>query len=114
MPRNDTDSSRLFRRQTVRILVDYLGKNGVCCEYATTLGAGDLLIETEKTFTADTQLKLHFRLGGEGETHEIEGRVVWVRKTDVGGRLHAPGMGIQFTNSVGASALARELEDFEG
>lgn len=114
MPRNDTDSSRLFRRQKVRILVDYLGNNGVCCEYATTLGAGGLFIETEDPLTADTQLKLHFRLGGEGETHEIEGRVVWVRKTDAGGRPHAPGMGIQFSDSVGTSALALELEDFEG
>ena len=112
MPRNAIDSSRRFRRRTVRILVDYMGPDGVRCDYATTLGAGGLFIETEEPLRADALVKLRFRLSDEADLHEIQGRVVWGRRLEEGGRPHAPGMGIQFTDSVGCSALARELEDF--
>ena len=113
MPRNATDSSRRFRRSTVRILVDYVAHDGVRCDYATTLGAGGLFIETEAPCPPDTQLKLRFRLADDLDIHEIEGRVVWLRRLEEGGKPHAPGMGIQFTDSVGCSALARELEDMQ-
>ena len=43
--------------------------------------------------------------------HEIEGRVVWCRRLEEGGKPHAPGMGVQFTDSLGCAKLARELED---
>lgn len=111
MARNAIDSSRRFRRRTVRLLVDYLAPDGVRCEYATTLGAGGLFIETEEPVRVDSLVKLRFRLSEQHDLHEIEGRVVWVRRMNEGGRPHAPGMGIQFTDSVGCAALARELED---
>ena len=113
MARNPHESSRRFRRRTVRILVDYLAADGVRCEYATTLGAGGLFIETESASPPDSQLKLRFRLAEDLSLHEIEGRVVWVRPADVDGRAQSPGMGLQFTDSVGCSALARELEDLD-
>jgi uncharacterized protein (TIGR02266 family) len=113
MVRNAHDSSRRFRRRTVRILVDYHAADGVRCEYATTLGAGGLFIETESPTPPDTQLKLRFRLADALTLHEIEGRVVWVRPGLAEGGKQAPGMGIQFTDSVGCSALARELEELE-
>jgi len=113
MPRNETDSSRRFRRRTVRILVDYNTEDGVRCDYATTLGAGGLFIESEDCCGPDSQLKLRFRLSPDAELHEIEGRVVWIRHLNEGGLPHSPGMGVQFTDSVSAAKLARELEDFD-
>ncbi len=113
MARDKTGSSRRFRRRTVRILVDYIGPQDVCCDYATTLGAGGLFIETESPCPVDTQLKVRFRLSEETELHEIEGRVVWCRQPHEGGRPHAPGFAFQFTDSIGSSKLARELEDLQ-
>jgi uncharacterized protein (TIGR02266 family) len=103
---------RKFRRRTVRILVDYSSEAGVHCEYATTLGAGGLFIESEQPLPRGTALKVRFRLpGGEG-VHEIEGRVAWAhqpRPGEGGGR--SPGMGIEFTDAVSSARLARQLED---
>jgi uncharacterized protein (TIGR02266 family) len=113
MARNPHDSSRRFRRRTVRILVDYQAFDGIRCEYATTLGAGGLFVETEAPSPPDTALKLRFRLSDDLALHEIEGRVVWVRTVEPGAHVRSPGMGVQFTDSVGCSALARELEDLE-
>ena len=112
MARNAHESSRRFRRRTVRILVDYQAYDGIRCEYATTLGAGGLFIETEAPSPPDSRLKLRFRLADDLALHEIEGRVVWVRPAADEGPAHSPGMGVQFTDSVGCSALARDLEDF--
>ena len=113
MSRNAHDSSRRFRRRTVRILVDYPASDGIRCEYATTLGAGGLFIETESPSPPDTHLKLRFRLSGEHEAHEIEGRVVWVRHIEPEGAPQSPGMGVQFVDSAACSVLARELEDLD-
>lgn len=113
MAQKHSDPSRRFRRRTVRILVDYLGTHGVRRDYATTLGAGGLFIETEEPLPTDSRVKLRFRLSDEHATHEIDGCIVWIRKVNEGGRAHAPGMGVRFTKGVGMSALARDLEDFE-
>lgn len=110
MARRSSEDTRRFRRRTVRTLVDYASDLGVGCDYATTLGAGGLFIETESPLPAGTRLKLRFRLAGSDVLHELTGRVVWSREPDVTRAVHSPGMGIQFTDEVGASALARELE----
>ena len=93
--RDEHVQERRHRRRTVRILVDYSSASGVHCEYATTLGAGGLFIETEQPLPRGTSLKVRFRLpGGEG-VHEIEGRVAWAhtpRAGEPGGR--SPGMGM--------------------
>ncbi len=112
MPERSFEDNRRFRRRTVRILVDYSSEQGVRCEYATTLGAGGLFIETQEPLGKGTVVKMRFRLPEGEELHEIEGRVCWRR----GGRgeenvQFAPGMGIQFTDSARAARLARELED---
>ena len=77
-PRDENIQERKHRRRTVRILVDYSSPAGVQCEYATTLGAGGLFIESEEPLPRGTPLKVRFRLpGGEG-VHEIDGNVgVW-------------------------------------
>ncbi len=49
-------NNRRHRRQTVRILVDYRSDRGVCCDYATTLGAGGLFIECEEPLPVKTML----------------------------------------------------------
>jgi uncharacterized protein (TIGR02266 family) len=110
--RGENVQERKHRRRTVRILVDYSSPAGVQCEYATTLGAGGLFIESEEPLPHGTPIKVRFRLpGGEG-VHEIEGRVAWthVPRSGEGGR-RSPGMGIEFTDAVATARLARQLED---
>ena len=41
---------RRYRRQTVRVLVDYHSEHGARCDYATTLGAGCFLWMCTLTF----------------------------------------------------------------
>ncbi len=114
MSTRTSENMRRFRRRTVRILVDYQTEEGVHCDYATTLGAGGLFIETDKPLLRGTKVKLRFRLPGSEELHEIAGRVAWSRnQSNPGEELHAPGIGIQFIDTAGSSKLARELEDLE-
>ena len=70
MVRNARDSSRRFRRRTVRILVDYQAAGQMCCEYATTLGAGGMFIESESPLPPGSQLKVRFRLPEAEALHE--------------------------------------------
>ncbi len=108
--RKKTPPKRRFRRRTVRVLVDYQTEGEVHCEYATTLGAGGMFIETESPLPSGQQLKVRFRLPDEGGVHEIEARVVWCQRSEQGTLSRAPGMGIEFTDAVATSALARALE----
>ncbi len=114
MPTRSKDESRDHRRRTIRILVDYASDRGVRCDYATTLGAGGMFLESEDLLPDGSQLKLRFRVPNGQELHEIEGRVAWSRDgSDEAGMERAPGMGIQFTDRVAAAKLARELDDLE-
>ena len=111
--RSDSPSKRRrFRRRTVRIVVEYLGETGLCCDTATTLGAGGLFVETETPVPIGASLKLRFRLPGRDEEHHVEGRVAWSRG-GVETRGTSPGMGIEFTDRVAVKHLARELEDLD-
>jgi uncharacterized protein (TIGR02266 family) len=112
MPTRSFENTRRFRRRTVRILVDYVSDQGVRCDYATTLGAGGLFIESDTPLPSGCVLKMRFRLPESALLHEIQGRVSWLRSDGApGGGPRAPGMGIQFTDSEAAARLARELED---
>ena len=107
------ENTRRFRRQTVRILVDYHAPDGIRCDYATTLGAGGLFIATEEPLEIGATIKLRFRLAGGEALHEIEGNVVWIR-AEAGEQMHTPGMAVQFTDPIEIARLARELGDFDG
>ena len=100
---------RRYRRRTVRVLVEYVSDAGLCIDPATTLGAGGLFIETETPLLEHSALKMRFQLPGSATTHEIEGRVVWRRRSNDPGS-YSPGMGIEFTDRAAAASLARELE----
>jgi Tfp pilus assembly protein PilZ len=104
---------RRFRRMTVRILVDYVVDGVPRCEYATTLGAGGLFIESEDPALAGTLLKVRFRLSARGPLHEIESRVVWCRPPTEAG-ASAPGMGLDFLDALASARLAHELESMGG
>ena len=108
--RENPVAKRRFRRRTVRVLVDYTVSGDVRCEYATTLGAGGMFIETETPLPTGAQIKVRFRLPSAGTVHEIEGRIVWVQAAEHGELRRAPGMGIEFTDAVATATLARSLE----
>jgi uncharacterized protein (TIGR02266 family) len=103
---------RRFRRRTVRVRVDIRTAGAVRTEWATTLGAGGMFLETEDALPVGTRLKLHFRLPGGIADHELEGRVAWemtAHRAD-GSPAPSPGMGIEFTDAAATADLARELE----
>jgi uncharacterized protein (TIGR02266 family) len=103
---------RRFRRQLLRVLVDYNAGGSPCCEYATTLGAGGLFIETDAPLAPGTLLSVRFRVPGGATLHRIEGRVTWQHHADAApaGDLRPSGMGVEFTDARAAAALAHELE----
>jgi uncharacterized protein (TIGR02266 family) len=100
---------RRWRRRTVRMLVDWSSGATARCDYATTLGAGGLFIETEDPLPRGTPFKARFRLPGTGALHEVEGRVAWSHVPRPGD-THSPGMGVEFTDPAAMARLARELE----
>jgi uncharacterized protein (TIGR02266 family) len=102
---------RRFRRKKVRVLVDYRGSGGIRYEYATTIGAGGLFIETEEPIAIGTPIKVRLRLPGFDRIHEIEGRVVSHEQVISGEpTTRPPGMGIEFLDAGAAAALARDLD----
>jgi uncharacterized protein (TIGR02266 family) len=109
VPGNDRSRRRRYRRRTVRVLVEYLSGAGLCCDTATTLGAGGLFVETETPLPPGSRLKLAFQLPGGDFRHEIEGEVVWSRRPADSG-AGSVGMGIEFSDRVASTRLARELK----
>jgi len=109
------EETRRYRRQTIRVLVDYRTPDGLHCDYATTLGAGGMFLATTEALGKGDVLKLRFRLPSYETLHELEGRVVWVRAegSRSGDPIGAPGAGVQFIDSSATAQLARELEDYE-
>jgi uncharacterized protein (TIGR02266 family) len=100
---------RRYRRRTVRVLVEYFSDAGLCCDTATTLGAGGMFIQTHDPLPADSPIKLTFRLPGSAVRHTFEGRVVWANPPTPGA-IGAPGMGIEFRDRRASQLLAQEIE----
>jgi uncharacterized protein (TIGR02266 family) len=96
-------------------LVDFHADGAPRCEYATTLGAGGLFIETEEPLPLGAALRLRFRLPGGSALHAIEGRVTWQhRAADArAGEERPSGMGVAFTDAAAAARLAHDLEGLE-
>jgi len=105
-------TTRRYRRRTIRIVVEYLTDSGTHSDTATTLGAGGLFIETDTPPSTGKMLKLRFSLSPGAAPHEIEGRVVW-SKGSAAGQVGTPGMGIEFTDRRAIQRLAAELEALE-
>lgn len=97
---------RRYRRRTVRVLVEYFSDAGLCCDTATTLGAGGMFIQTEEPLPKDATVKLSFQLPGGSRRHHFEGRVVWANRPCQG----APGMGIEWTDPSASQRLGHEIE----
>ena len=110
--RSEQDTRR-YRRQTLRIMVDYVWKGRVCCDYATTLGAGGMFLETEEKLAPGDVVKARFRLPRGEALHELEGKVVWCRETVDPRRASTGGAGIKFVDAASVARLARDLEDYE-
>lgn len=116
MTQRTPDNTRKYRRTTVRILVDYQAQGEIHCDYATTLGAGGMFLQTDLMMKRGEIVKLRFRIP-EGEIlHELEARVTWYHEARnlPNGEVRTPGVGLQFTDSSACADLARELDDFAG
>lgn len=109
---SSSNTLRRFRRRTLRLRVELHVAGSVRSEWATTLGAGGLFLETEDALRVGSRLKLRFRLPGGERLHELEGRVAWAMRPQgsAGGPLPSPGMGIEFIDVAATAALAHELE----
>lgn len=114
MPRRTPKNTRKYRRMTVRILVDYQAQGGIHCDYATTLGAGGMFLQTELTMRRGERVKVRFRIPGGEELHELEAKVTWSQTghAETGESVRTPGVGLQFIDPAATAALARELDDY--
>jgi Tfp pilus assembly protein PilZ len=115
MTQRTPKNTRKHRRATVRILVDYVAHGGIHCDYATTLGAGGMFLQTEIEMQRGESVKVRFRIPGGECLHELEARVTWYHPAQQkpNGSLRTPGVGLQFVDPMATGALARELEDLE-
>lgn len=107
-------NTRKYRRTTVRILVDYQALGQIHCDYATTLGAGGMFLQTELELRRGDIVKVRFRVPGGELLHEFESSVTWsqTKPSRPDSATHVPGVGLQFKDSAAIAALARELEDY--
>ena len=114
MTQRTPKNTRKHRRATVRTLVDYQAQGGIHCDYATTLGAGGMFLQTDLVMSRGDMVKVRFRIPGGALLHEFETRVTWYHtaEQESDGSVRTPGVGLQFTDPSAATALARELEDF--
>ena len=114
MSQRSPKNTRKHRRVTIRILVDYQARGGIHCDYATTLGAGGMFLETDLLLDRGECVKVRFRIPGGERLHELEARVTWNHPARVkpGDDVHTPGVGLQFNDADLTAKLARELEDF--
>jgi type IV pilus assembly protein PilZ len=97
----------------MRVLVEYFSDAGVCCDTATTLGAGGMFIQTDAPLAIGSTLKLCFQLPGGSLHHEFEGRVVWANRPSLGAS-GAAGMGIGWNDPRASQRLAHEIEHLVG
>jgi uncharacterized protein (TIGR02266 family) len=94
------------------VLVDFQADGAPRCEYATTLGAGGLFIETETPLAPGAPLRVRFRLPGGTQLHAIDALVTWRNRLEecAADDARPLGMGVTFTNAAAAAELALELE----
>lgn len=114
MAERTNQDTRRYRRQTLRVLVDYVTEQKVCCDYATTLGAGGMFLETDERLRPGDTLKARFKLPRGEQLHEIECRVIWCREPGSPNHTSAcGGVGLKFIGQESIARLARDLEDYQ-
>ena len=116
MTRRTPKNTRKHRRMTVRMLVDYQAMGAIHCDYATTLGAGGMFLQTELALRRGDLVKVRFRVPGGEVIHDLQARVTWHHdaRSEPGGAVRTPGVGLQFVDPKATAELARELEDYSG
>ena len=102
---------RRWRRRTVRLRVRWRDGETIREDFATTLGAGGLFVDTAEPPPRDTRLLVSFALGDSVEAIEAPARVVFVHEPAGAAGRGKPGMGIEFTDASVVSRLARLLGD---
>jgi uncharacterized protein (TIGR02266 family) len=61
------------------------------------ISTGGVFITTPHLEQVGTEIKMRFRLPGEDDVIEAEGKVVWIYDQPISTRPNASGMGIKFT-----------------
>jgi len=77
---------------------------------ATILGAGGLFVEMSDPLVENTNLNVRFKLPGSERIFDLAGRVAWSTPPGAAATPESRGIGVEFTDRVGVSALAREIE----
>jgi uncharacterized protein (TIGR02266 family) len=103
---------RRFRRRTLRVRVEYQLDGALRSEWATTLGAGGMFVETAAPPPVGTRFAVRFRLPSGGVDHALEARVAWImgESAGAGNPAPSPGMGVAFVDGAATAALAHELD----
>lgn len=116
MAQRTPKNTRKHRRTTVRLLVDYHAQGGIHSDYATTLGAGGMFLQTEIPMTRGEIVKLSFHIPGGNLLHGLDAHVTWYHaaREEPDGSIRTPGVGLKFADLSLTTALARELEDYLG
>lgn len=90
-----SEERRRQERIGLKVPVDYSSVDAFFTEFTTNINEGGMFIEMEQPPEIGTEVQLQFRLPGEDQPVQVEGRVAWVSdgKADT-----AAGAGVEFQN----------------
>ena len=96
------EERRRHDRLALKVPVDYSSVDAFFTEFTTNINEGGMFIEMDTPPELGTDVALQFRLPGEEQPLQVEGRVAWISD----GKADSPaGAGVEFKN---LSAEARE------
>ena len=88
--------TRVSKRVSIQLLVDYCQKGDYLFDFCRDLGTGGIFINTKKPSPEGSELELVFTIPDSKETLELRGTVIWVQNKQSFMAEAMTGMGIQF------------------
>ena len=86
---------RRHERVALKIPVDYSSVDAFFTEFTSNINEGGMFVEMDDPPELGTQVQLQFRLPGQTEPVQVEGRIAWTSD----GKDDSPGgVGIEFQN----------------
>ena len=90
-----SEERRRHDRLAIKVPVDYSSVDAFFSEFTSNINEGGMFIEMETPPELGTDVQLQFRLPGENQALQVEGRVAWVSD----GKADTPcGAGVEFKN----------------